>query len=86
MHGQRLSVDFAHPTPLPTPRPVIVPKPNVLPPPPSYARPNTAMEGKTPPQDPVKVAGAPTPYKRPSSAGGGNRFVFDELAQRIFNI
>ena len=84
LHGQRLSVDFAHPTPLPTPRPAVVAKSNLLPPPAS-ARPSSVMDAKPPPMyEPVKAHGAPLAHRRPASAtpgGGHNRFVSTHLSQ-----
>ncbi len=79
LHGQKLSVDLAHPNPPPMSRPLVVPKPSVVHPPPASARPSSVMGAKPPVQEPVKVYGGPSAIKRPASATPGgasaNRFV-----------
>ncbi|CAF3681032.1 unnamed protein product [Rotaria sordida] len=69
LHGQRLSVDLAHPNPPPISRPSGVPKPNVMPPPPApvSARPNS-VASKASPYEPMKAYGGASPMKRPVSA------------------
>ncbi len=82
LHGQRLSFDLAHPNPQPIIRSSSAPKTNPLHPPPSSARPSSAMGARPPLQEPIKGAGGPSPYKRPTSAtpgGGANRFVYENI-------
>ncbi|CAF1122215.1 unnamed protein product [Rotaria sordida] len=69
LHGQRLSVDLAHPNPPPISRPSGVPKVNVMPPPPApvSARPNS-VASKASPYEPMKAYGGASPMKRPVSA------------------
>ncbi|CAM4777694.1 unnamed protein product [Rotaria magnacalcarata] len=68
LHGQRLSIDLAHPNPPAISRPVSAPRTNpVLLPPPISSRPNSAAP-RVIPHEPVRVYPGPSPIKRPVSA------------------